>query len=262
MFLALFALSCGRWLAVGVWTACALLTKPQAAAMLPVLLVVLSRHLPRSAAFFGGALITGVAILAPFYVGGALDAVFAVYQRTVGGYYNGVSIGAHNFWAIFHRTARLSDDELALNLISFRSAGLMLLTVATLAILWRLKTSLIFPRTQREHLLGVLLAGALTTSAMFIFATEMHERYQFAYILLALPIAAVSRRGAMLYVATSALIFLNLLGSLAFGPVPAAIFPKIVGVLQVVLFLLTVRIAPNLIADDCGNDGGQSSEKP
>ena len=249
MLLALAALSLGHWRAVGAWTACALLTKPQAAAMFPVLLMVLVRNLPRSAAFFSGAILAAIAILAPFLAGGALDAVLAVYQRTVGGYYNGVSIGAHNFWAIFHRTARLSDDELALNLISFRNAGLLLLTVATLLILWRLRTSLLFPRTQRQRLLGVLLAGALTTSAMFIFATEMHERYQFAYVLLALPVAAVSRVGAFLYAATSCLIFLNLLGSLAFGPVPAALFPKIVGVLQIVLFLLTVGMAPKLVED-------------
>ncbi len=252
MLLALYALSSGRWFYVGLWTAGALLTKPQAAAILPVLLIVLVRHLPRSVWFFGGTVLGGALILPPFVAGGALDAVLAVYHRTIGGYYNGVSIGAYNFWAIFHRTARLSDDEIALGLISFRSAGLVLLAAATTLVLWRLRMSLIFPRNERQHLIGVLLAGALTTSAMFLFATEMHERYQFAYVLLALPVAAVSGAGAILYAATSCLIFVNFLAALGFGPVDIALFdrvphlPKVAAVLQLVLFFLTVGMAPKL----------------
>lgn len=253
MLVALYALSRERWLMVGVWTACALLTKPQAAAMLPVLLLVLIWRLPRSVAFFGGAFMAGLVVLFPFIVGGSVDAVFAVYQRTIGGYYHAVSIGAYNFWAIFHRTARHGDEDLALKFVTFRSAGLLLFAAASILVLWRLRRSVIFPRDQHQHLLGVLLAGALTTSAMFIFATEMHERYQFAFVLLALPVAVVSRAGAALYGATCCLILLNLLGQFAFGPVDVALFrmlpslPKLIGVLQVGLFFLTVGMAPKLV---------------
>ena len=220
--------------------------------MLPVLLVVLVRYLPRSLSFFGGAPIAGVSILVPFIVGGTLDAVIAVYQRTIGGYHNAVSIGAYNFWWIFHRTHRQSDDTLALNFIPFRSVGLLLFAAATLWVLWQLKRSLLSPRDERHHVLGVMLAGALVTSAMFIFATEMHERYQFAYVLLALPAAVASGAGAFLYAATCGLIMLNLLGAFAFGSVDMALFrmfpalPKGIGVLQVVLFILTVQMAPKL----------------
>ena len=254
MLLALHALACRRWLWVGVWTACALLTKPQAAAMLPVLLVVLVRHLPETIAFFGGAFLAGLATLLPFIAGGSLAEVFAVYRQTIGGYYRTVSIGAYNFWGIFHKTGEHSDEGLALNLITFRSAGLLLFTAATMLALWRLRISLVAPRDERQHVLGVMLAGALATSAMFIFATEMHERYQFAFVLLALPVAVVSGAGAVVYAATSGLIFLNFLGEFAFGAIDVALFrmvpaiPKIIGFLQIVVFVLTVRMAPKLVS--------------
>ena len=56
MLLALYTLARGRWFWAGVFTACAVLTKPQVAAMLPVLLVVLVRYLPRSAVISQAAL--------------------------------------------------------------------------------------------------------------------------------------------------------------------------------------------------------------
>ena len=252
MLVTLYALVRKQWLMVGFWTACAMMTKPQAAAMLPVLLVVLVRYLPKSISFFGGTLLAGVSVLVPFIVGGTLDAVIAVYQRTIGGYHNAVSIGAYNFWWIFHRTHRQSDDALALNFIPFRSAGLLLFAAATLLVLWRLRSSLLSPRDEGQHVLGVMLAGALVTSAMFIFATEMHERYQFAYVLLALPVAVASGAGAILYAVTCGLILLNLLGAFAFGSVDMAPFrmvpalPQGIGVLQVLLFIFTVQMAPKL----------------
>ena len=265
MLLALYALACKRWFWVGAWTACALLTKPQAAAMLPVLLLVLVRNLPRTVSFFGGAFLAGLATLFPFIAGGTLGAVLAVYQRTIGGYYKAVSIGAYNFWTIFHGIAERSDEDIALGVVTFRTAGLLLFAVATMLVLWRLRRSLIFPCNERQHLIGVLLAGALTTSAMFIFCTEMHERYQFAFVLLALPAAAVSGAAAILYGATSCLILLNLLAEFPLGSVDAAFFnmlpalPKVIGAMQVVLFLVAVKMAPEIADTQSGGNNGESS---
>ena len=265
MLLALYALSGRRWFWVGVWTACALLTKPQAAAMLPVLLVVLVRHLPGTVSFFGGAFLAGLATLLPFAAGATLASVFAVYQRTIGGYYKAVGIGAYNFWAIFLRTAERSDEDLVMELVSFRVAGLMLFAAASSLVLWRLRRSLVFPRDERQHLIGVLLAGALTTSAMFIFCTEMHERYQFAFVLLALPVAAVSRAAAVIYGATCSLILLNLLAEFPLGSVDAAFFgmipdlPKAIGAMQVVLFLVTAKLAPEIADTPGGGNNGEAS---
>jgi Gpi18-like mannosyltransferase len=224
MLLALRAAYAERWSSVGVWTACALLAKPQAAAMLPVLIVLLFRHARSAIPCAAGAMVAASALLLPFAIGGVLSEVLAVYRHTVGGFYDTISIGAYNFWAIFHRTARQSDTALAFNLVSFRSVGLFLASLAVVHVLWRLRESLLHPRTPREHLLGILLSGALCTSALFIFATEMHERYQFAYIVLALPMAFGSIAGALLYGASSLLILLNLLGAMAFGMVDVALF--------------------------------------
>ena len=105
-----------------------------------------------------------------------------------------MGIGAYNLWEILPGIPALSDEDFAFGRVTYRSAGLLLFAAATLLVLWRLKEALLFPRSERQHLLGVLLAGALTTSAMFLFCTEMHERYQFAFVLLALPVAAASRR--------------------------------------------------------------------
>ena len=253
MLLALHAAAKERWAAVGVWTACALLSKPQAAAMLPVLAMLMFRDVRSIAPFAVRAIAAGTAILLPFIIGDTAHAVLAVYGRTVGGYYDAVSMGAYNFWAIFHRTAQQSDTALAFGLVSFRSVGLLLCTSATLWVLWTLRRALLVPRTAPEHLLGILLAGALTTSAVYIFATEMHERYQFAFVVLALPMAMLSIPGAVLYVATSCLIQLNLLGSMAFGSIDVALFqtlpalPKAIGVAQVILFVWTVATAPRLV---------------
>jgi hypothetical protein len=88
---------------------------------------------------------------------------------------------------------------------------------------------------------------------MFIFATEMHERYQFAYVVLALPIAMFSVAGAALYAVTSLLILLNLVGQMAFGTVDTALYralpalPKVISVMQVIIFLVSVQMAPKLV---------------
>jgi hypothetical protein len=176
-----------------------------------------------------------------------------VYQRTVGGYYDTISIGAYNFWAIFHRTAQQSDTALAFGLVPFRSVGLLLAALAMILVLWQLRGSLLSPRTSNEHLLGTLLSGALMASALFIFATEMHERYQFAYIVLALPMAFCSTRGAVLYAITSLLILLNLTGAMAFGIVDMTLFrvfpalPRVIAVLQVIVLFLTIGSAARLV---------------
>jgi len=206
--------------------------------------------------------------LLPFVAGGTLGAVLAVYQRAIGGYYKAVSIGAYNFWAIFHGIAERSDEDFALPFVTFRSAGLVLFGAATLLVLWRLRNSLLFPRDERQHLLGVLLAGALTTSAMFIFCTEMHERYQFAYVLLALPVAAVGGAAAALYGATSALIMLNIQAEFPLGSLDAAFFqllpalPKVIGVLQIVLFLVAVKMAPKIAKTPVGATDAKPGTSP
>ena len=256
MLLALYTLARGRWFWAGVFTACAVLTKPQVAAMLPVLLVVLVRYLPRSASFAGGAAMAGMALLAPFIAGGVAEAVLAVYQQSIGGYYKAIGIGAYNLWEIPPGIAVLSDETFAFAHVTYRSAGLLLFAAATLLVLWRLREALLFPRTERQHLTGILLAGALTTSAMFLFCTEMHERYQFAFVLLALPVAAASGAGAILYATTSCLILLNLLGEFPVGSWDAALFEmapalrQIIAVSQLVVFFVTVGLAPKLAATE------------
>ncbi len=271
MLLALHAVAKGRWTMVGVWTACALLTKPQAVTLVPVVVVTLLKNARHAVAFAAGAAIACAAIVLPVVIGGALYAVLTVLGNIAGGYFgaasldlnnfwgafhrtaNAVSIDAYNFWAIFHRTARQSDTELALGVIPFRTAGLLLAVLATAASLWRLRTSLLAPRTLTERQLAVLLAGALTVSAFFIFATAMHERYQFAFVVLALPVAMYSLAGGLLYATTSALILLNVLGAMPFGSLDTALFkaipalPKAIGVLQVVTFCLTVAQAPLIV---------------
>ena len=145
MLLSLYTLARGRWFWAGVFAACAVLTKPQVAAMLPVLLVVLVRYLPRSASFAGGAALAGMALLAPFIAGGAGGAVLAVYQKSIGGYYKAVSIGAYNLWEILPGIAALSDEALAFARVTYRGAGLVLFAAATSLVLWRLRESLLFP---------------------------------------------------------------------------------------------------------------------
>jgi Gpi18-like mannosyltransferase len=258
MLLALYTLARGRWIWAGVFTACAVLTKPQVAAMLPVLLVVLVRYLPRSASFAGGAALAGAALLAPFIAGGVLEAVLFVYRQSIGGYYKAVGIGAYNLWELVPGISALSDEEFAFGPITYRSAGLLLFAATTLLVLWRLREALLFPRGERQHLIGVLLAGALTTSAMFLFCTEMHERYQFAFVLLALPVAAAGGAGAILYAVTSCLILFNLLGEFPVGSWDAALFQmapalrKVIAVSQIVVFFVTVGLAPRLAAAESG----------
>ena len=93
---------------------------------------------------------------------------------------------------------------------------------------------------------------------MFLFCTEMHERYQFAYVLLALPVAAAGGAGAILYAVTSCLILFNLLGEFPVGSWDAALFRmapalrEVIAVSQIIVFFVTVGLAPRLAAAESG----------
>lgn len=253
MLLSLSDMSHRRWGRTGLWTACAILTKPQALPLLPVVLFVSLRHWRSASLFLGSVLLATLFILLPYLTGGVLKPIIAVYTQTMGGYFNGVTNGAYNFWTALYGTAGREDTGLVFGLISFRTVGLSLFVLAGFAVLLRMRRML-FSALPSQRMVGTLFTGALLASAFFLFTTEMHERYHFAYVLLALPIAALSPAGAFLYIGTSIMILLNIVAMLPFGHLDSALFrewaalPMFIGTAQVFLFALSIGWGPKLVA--------------
>jgi hypothetical protein len=189
--LAVAALLAGWAGTTGAATALAVLTKPQASAFLPFLLVASLRHLPRRdwpRAIAGGAL-ASLLTLAPFLFAGTVGQMINTVSRTVGHGPRIVS-EAHNIWWLWGwgNAWHILDTQLLFGLIPYRTIGLVLFFgVAYAAVLWRTWT------TQRREALALL--AAFVGLAFFMLPTEIHENYLFPTLPL-LALAAVHDRRA------------------------------------------------------------------
>ena len=93
----------------------------------------------------------------------------------------------------------------------------------------------------------VLLSAAVITYTFFYFNAEMHERYLFPYMALALPLIVTGRRGILLYLVSSLLFTLNLTSIVAFGEWDrwlvqeewGAALPVAIGGAHCIIFILT-----------------------
>lgn len=226
MLAALWAALQKRWGWSGFLMALALLTKLQAVAVGPVLLLV---------TWLGGgrallrALLTGAATLGIAFAGlaaiGALHPALDVYFGSVG-FYPALSMNAYNPWFIVQSVTRqtlgssLTDAMPLLGPLTARQIGLLLLGSYALLIVgvllrrWRGTVE----RFSRAQMLDAFFAAGLLVFGFFILATEMHERYILpALAPLALP-AATQRRARLPYALLSLAALLNLIRVLPVTP--------------------------------------------
>lgn len=212
----------------GFSMALALLTKLQAAACLPLFVILALKNGWRNAVkiFLGGCIAT-VLVLTPFWWQGALKDVFNIYTTSVG-FYDSVSSAAYNFWWSMYGDAagNMHDTEILFGIGSYQKIGLNLWFLSCLygiILFWRfLKPS---PKT-RETLPVIFFAAAFSIYGFFLWNTQMHERYDFALLPLGFVVAFLNAKSARLYILISAFVYLNFLGWLHAGWIDRAVFDQ------------------------------------
>jgi Gpi18-like mannosyltransferase len=157
---------CYDW--AGAALAAAILTKPQAIAIAPLILVLAVRE-RGGLRLAAGAGVATVLITAPFILAGSEASVVQEYAQTTR-YHPFVAPNAHNLWWFVTGGQGWQRDTDLIGPVSFRSAGLLIFTAATLLsliLVWRDRGSL-------------FLAAAYQALAFFMLNTQIHENHLLA----------------------------------------------------------------------------------
>lgn len=233
------------WTLAGALGATALLTKPQALVVFPVLLSLAARTKTSIVRWCGGAFVMIALIISPFALHGNVRDVTNVYFHAVGSYPT-LTMGAHNMWtALFGRETGLRDTQPLLGPLNYRAVGLVLFSLSTLFLLAPWLPALWRKRTNEKNANLPLLLTALISYAFFLFNTEMHERYLFPYVVLGIPLLWMRWPGIALYSLASLAFLLNLLHVLPFTLADrwlSSTFPNLpsfIGSSHLFLFVLT-----------------------
>jgi hypothetical protein len=163
--------------------ALAVLTKPQALALMPVLgLWTLFKSdravwLRSGLAFMAFGLVT----IAPFQIGHPWSWLFDLYSSTAA-YYHESSVNAFNLMALIFGLRR--DDTTALLGSSCFTIGMTLVAVLYVFVAW-----LLWKKADRK---GLLLSAFIAITGFFIFAPRMHERYLYPALVVLIPLAIES----------------------------------------------------------------------
>ncbi len=181
MLLSVIAADRRRYDWAGAALAAAILTKPQAIAIAPLILLLAIRE-GGGLRLVGGAAVATVLITAPFIFTGSGASVVEEYAQTTQ-YHPFIAPNAHNLWWFVTGGRGWQHDTNLIGPLSFRSAGLLNFTAATmlsLALVWRDRRSL-------------FLAAAYQALAFFMLNTQIHENHLLA-MFAPLVIAAVLDR--------------------------------------------------------------------
>lgn len=208
----------------GIWFALAMLSKPQAIAVIPILgvgLVVPGRwDLPRRVwaklalrrlgfAFAGMATAT-VPIFAFYGAARQLGTMLHHSLLSAVGSYGMLSLHAFNlWWWVLGDNPALSDNTKVWPGFTLRDWSLVLLTAAVVGILAWFLRSLREASTEQVPWLA-LESGALCYFAMFFLATEMHERYCYPIVLCLVVLTLRSPRRIPLALAATITAFFNI----------------------------------------------------
>lgn len=162
-----------RLFLVGMLSALTVLTKLQFAIAVPAIFVIaylregFAKGTKAIIAFF----ITFLVLLLPLVFKGLLSAQIKIARYAID-LYPQVSLNAYNFWnAIFGgKGLEIPDAGLFLELITFKQLGILLfLAFYALAIWYLIK--------EKAKLSSAVLALLFIMMALYMFATQMHERY-------------------------------------------------------------------------------------
>ncbi len=209
--------------------ALALLSKLQAIILLPLFFFLFTSH-GKKACIKGtiASTVTVVMLLLPFLIKGKIQTIFNVYFKSVG-FYPTVSVNAYNFWwaILGEKASQIQDTAIIFNLLSYRTTGIILYIMTSIITLWIFRKTL----TKEDNTLKKILAysgiASIMAYAFFLFATEMHERYLFPLMFLAIPIAVENKKIFALYAISSVLFLLTMMSYLPFGIVDTFLYTKI-----------------------------------
>lgn len=189
---ALLLIGRGRWLGVGVAAAVALLTKFQAIALLPLLILETYRlgGWRGIALKLGGAAVAAAVILAPFHQTGTLSAVLTRSYVQVVGQYQELSKNAFNVWWL-SGAPESSDTGIPRAIVAAVAGGQPSVAVDASPLLWltwrhislivyTLVVAIVLSLySLRPGSIGRYRTAGVLALAFFLFPTEMHERYAF-----------------------------------------------------------------------------------
>ena len=182
--------------------ALAVLTKPQALALMPVLglWTVLKGERPawlRSALAF---LAFGLVAIAPFQMGHPWSWLFDLYSSTAG-YYHESAVNAFNLMALIFGLRR--DDSTTLLGVSCFTIGMTLV-----AALYAFVAYLLWAKPDRK---GLLIASFIAVLGFFVLAPRMHERYLYAALVILIPLAVESPIALGIYACLTVTFLFNLI---------------------------------------------------
>lgn len=243
MLLAVIALANGRIRWAWFWLAVAVLVKPQAAVIAPVIFVVslYSGGWRKVAQGVSAAVITTFIILLPFILAGQLPALIAQIRASTGTQLF-LTMNAHNFWYLVtlgrgsfaaRETNPILDNEPLLGPLTGWQIGLGLYFIWTLFICWRLVaashqlklseklfTTYSLPAVHCS-LPTVYWASAAMIIGFYMLPAEAHERYLFPGLALLVPLLPGGRPYQLVYLLLTTTFLLNLLWVDAAIPLPA-----------------------------------------
>jgi len=181
----------------------AVLSKPQAFAFLPVivLLVIERFHWKERILSFLSFSAIILLFIVPFYPENPIDFVFRLY---LGGYsqYRFVSLNAFNLWAFVGFTVQ--DTESILPLLTYQIAGWILFGILLCLILYCVGPESF---SKRYNSLTIYLTY-LVFFAFFLVLTRMHERYLFPVIALSLLSLTYTKKATLIFgVVTGTVLF-------------------------------------------------------
>jgi len=189
MLLSLSAIQGRVYAWAGGTLAAAILTKPQALAIAPLVLLLSIRE-RRTLRLLAGAAIATLIITAPFILAGNSVSVVEQYTRTTK-FHPFLAVNAHNFWWFVTGGKGWSPDTDSVGPLTFRVVGLLLFGCATLLsllIIWRDRGKL-------------FLVAAYDALAFFMLNTQIHENHLLAMFAPLIIAAAFDREAWWFYCA-------------------------------------------------------------
>jgi Gpi18-like mannosyltransferase len=183
MLLSIVALDRRRYDWAGIALAAAILSKPQAIAIAPLVLVLTIKERGTVRLVAGGVVAT-LLITAPFILAGNSASVVGQYTQ-ITTFHPFVAPNAHNFWWFVTGGSGWQHDTNLIGPISFRTAGFLFFAAATLlslVLVWR-DRNLTFVATAYQAL------------AFFMLNTQIHENHLLAmFAPLAIAAAVLDRQ--------------------------------------------------------------------
>jgi len=209
----------------GILLALGILSKPHAIIFIPLLAFVLLPRPLKLLQYIVAGITTLLVAFIPITLLGSGQELMKVYTHAVG-FYPALSSSAYNFWwsLYSHESGKIMDTELFFGVIKYRLFGYILFGIMYAAILALFRKKLWAIAQEKRELVTLFMVGALIAYSFFLFNTEMHERYLFAYMILALPLVLFGRNGILLYGVSSLANLMNLLGNLPLGRIDIAIY--------------------------------------